>query len=164
MVNKHSPTLIEIEEMQKFYDAGNSLRDIQKKFGWSNGGWARATLIKHLKTRHPKIYSQEERRQNSINKVIKWKKRTKQKLIEYKGGKCEVCGYNRCARSLVFHHKNPLKKDFSISSQCKSFDRLKKEVDKCILLCANCHGEIHSNLEFSDTDKQRQLLFSESKS
>lgn len=71
----------------------------------------------------------------------------KNALITYKGGKCERCGYNKCFRALEFHHLDPSEKDFGIS-KCitKSFSLLKTEVDKCILLCSNCHAEIHEEL------------------
>lgn len=75
------------------------------------------------------------------------RKRTFKKLcLEYKGNSCVKCGYNKCAQALHFHHLNPLEKHFHISSQ-KSYiltDKVKLELDKCILLCANCHAEIHS--------------------
>ncbi len=71
----------------------------------------------------------------------------KHDLIEYKGGKCEICGYNKCESALEFHHLNPEEKEFAISSKgyTRSFELCKKEVDKCILVCANCHREIHEN-------------------
>lgn len=68
------------------------------------------------------------------------------KMVEYKGGKCEICGYNKCIEALEFHHINPKEKDFSISGGTKSFNTLKPELDKCILVCANCHREIHSGI------------------
>lgn len=70
----------------------------------------------------------------------------KKLLVEYKGGKCEICGYDKCLAALEFHHIDPDKKDFSISSSSKSIDEFKLEADKCILVCANCHREIHNNL------------------
>lgn len=73
-------------------------------------------------------------------------RKAKLKAIEYKGGKCCICGYDKCARSLTFHHLDPTKKDFGISGSTKSFEKLKPELDKCILVCANCHGEIHEGL------------------
>jgi hypothetical protein len=72
--------------------------------------------------------------------------RNKERLVEYKGGKCKVCGYNRCITNLVFHHLDPHEKEFGLASKLKSLESLKKEADKCVLLCANCHGEIHSGL------------------
>lgn len=71
----------------------------------------------------------------------------KKMLIEYKGGKCSRCGYNKCMRALEFHHLDPTQKDFGISRQLnRSISKLKEEVDKCILLCSNCHAEIHQEL------------------
>jgi hypothetical protein len=46
---------------------------------------------------------------------------------------------------LEFHHLDPNEKDFSIGGKSWSLERLKKEVDKCILICANCHRELHSS-------------------
>jgi hypothetical protein len=68
--------------------------------------------------------------------------------VEYKGGSCSICGYNKCIGALEFHHKDPTKKDYTIANQrfVKFDDRIKKELDKCILVCANCHREIHGNL------------------
>ena len=68
--------------------------------------------------------------------------------IEYKGGKCEQCGYYRCLEALEFHHADPTKKDFNISSRgyTRSWKRVQEELDKCVMLCANCHRETHTKL------------------
>jgi hypothetical protein len=75
------------------------------------------------------------------------RRRLKLKLmaIEYKGGKCSKCGYNKCVDVLHFHHRNPNEKEFSISGKgiTRSWEKVKKELDKCDLLCSNCHGELH---------------------
>ena len=70
----------------------------------------------------------------------------KQWALEYKGSKCEKCGYNKCSEALEFHHKNPEEKDFNLSDRNLILDwqEIKKELDKCILVCANCHREIHA--------------------
>jgi hypothetical protein len=47
---------------------------------------------------------------------------------------------------LQFHHLDPTKKDFTIGGKSWSYERLKQEVDKCILVCANCHIEIHEEI------------------
>lgn len=71
----------------------------------------------------------------------------KKRAVEYCGGKCVLCGYNRCFRALVFHHVNAATKEFSLSgNHCLKWEVLKKELDKCCLLCANCHAEIHDNV------------------
>lgn len=70
------------------------------------------------------------------------------KCVEYKGGKCQICPYNRYIGALEFHHLDPTKKDFNISHiKAYSFSNIiKKELDKCILVCSNCHREIHAGL------------------
>lgn len=79
--------------------------------------------------------------------VQNWRNRTKKRLIDYKGGKCEICGYCKDVPSCYdFHHKDPKEKLFSISHKNVSFENVIKEVDKCALLCKNCHSELHWNL------------------
>jgi hypothetical protein len=69
----------------------------------------------------------------------------KKDLIKELGGKCQICGYNKNFTALDFHHKNPEEKDFVISGKHNnSFEILLKEVRKCMLLCRNCHAEIHN--------------------
>lgn len=72
--------------------------------------------------------------------------RLKDKAIEYKGAKCSICGYCKCKQALEFHHLDPNQKDFSISAaNTKAWSKIQIELDKCILVCANCHREIHEN-------------------
>lgn len=86
---------------------------------------------------------------NNKDKILKRqrlkRKSKKQKLVDYKGGKCEMCGYDKCIEALEFHHIDPNEKEFTITVS-KNYDlkSLKKESDKCMLVCANCHREIHS--------------------
>lgn len=70
----------------------------------------------------------------------------KQQAVDYKGGKCMVCGYARCIAALEFYHVSKDGKDFNISHKCLSFEKLMTELDKCILVCSNCHREIHAGL------------------
>lgn len=81
-----------------------------------------------------------------VNKVSKERKHDiKKQCLEYKGNKCEICGYNKCIGALHFHHLSPSEKDFAISN-LRSYtinDKIKKELDKCQILCANCHSEKH---------------------
>lgn len=76
----------------------------------------------------------------------------KKRAVEYKGGKCNSCGYNKYQGALEFHHLDPKEKDFNISkARSLAFENIKEELDKCILLCSNCHKEIHANiLSFSE--------------
>jgi hypothetical protein len=78
-------------------------------------------------------------------KFSDYRRRKKMKLVEYKGGQCKRCGYNRRIPDVYhFHHLDESKKEFQISgSYRRSWDDLYKEVDKCDLLCSNCHAEVH---------------------
>ena len=77
----------------------------------------------------------------------------KAKCIEYKGGRCILCGYDKCERALVFHHRDPTTKKFQIcSGHSRSWDSVKAELEKCDLLCANCHAEQHSKEDVYNLD------------
>lgn len=70
-------------------------------------------------------------------------RRLKVQCVLYRGGECQICGYDACAAAMDFHHIDPAQKDFSISHYKKtSFDKIKDELDKCILLCCRCHREV----------------------
>ena len=79
------------------------------------------------------------------DRVSKRRRKVKEILVEYKGGECELCGYKKCIAALEFHHRDPSQKDFGIGSNGNTLklNRMKQEVDKCILVCSNCHKEIH---------------------
>jgi len=98
-------------------------------------------LLARLDTRKYK-----DRKQYLIAAVKARRKKVRQMAIEYKGKKCQLCGYNRCIEALEFHHTNSSVKDFSISEKgyTRSWNRVKEELDKCMLLCANCHRELHA--------------------
>lgn len=78
---------------------------------------------------------------NNLNR----RRQSKQLAIEYKGGKCIKCGYNKCYAALEFHHLNPIEKDKDYFNLKAGFtEALRIELDKCVLLCANCHREEHN--------------------
>lgn len=83
-------------------------------------------------------------KQCRTDSVIRKRKNAKQKAVDYKGGKCQRCSYDKCLGALQFHHPDD-NKEFGVSAKGRtySWERLKKEIDKCILLCANCHAEEH---------------------
>ena len=70
----------------------------------------------------------------------------KQELVDYKGGKCQICGYSdKCLAVYDFHHVEG-EKEFQISEMRNrniKYKILIQEVDKCILVCSNCHRKIH---------------------
>lgn len=69
----------------------------------------------------------------------------KDRAIAYLGGKCRSCGYEKCPAAMDFHHPNVRDKDFNISSTM-SWEKIQPELDKCVLLCSNCHRETHAGL------------------
>ena len=71
------------------------------------------------------------------------RKKTKERAVYHLGGKCVKCGYDKCLRALQFHHTDPNRKNFGISENGynRSWEKVIKELEKCILLCSNCHAE-----------------------
>jgi hypothetical protein len=94
----------------------------------------------------PSKRTYRQRAKYLIEAVKKRRKKLKEMAIEYKGGKCLICGYHRCHDCLVFHHLNPEEKDFGLSARglTRSWIKIKQEADKCILLCSRCHCELHA--------------------
>lgn len=76
--------------------------------------------------------------------------RVKLAAVAYKGGICVGCGWNKEPRAFHFHHRDASKKEYQISgsSHNKNWEDLKKELDKCDLLCPLCHEVLHT--DFSD--------------
>ncbi len=92
-----------------------------------------------------KIFNQSSRN-NECSTCRSKERRIKNKAdaLQYKGEKCQICGYDKCKQALEFHHLDPNTKEILISNNWdKSLELLKSELDKCILVCANCHREIH---------------------
>ena len=79
--------------------------------------------------------------------VARRRKALKAQAVIYKGGKCAVCSYDRCIEALTFHHVGG--KDFGIAYKgyTRSWERVKKELNNFILVCGNCHAEIHAKLD-----------------
>lgn len=74
------------------------------------------------------------------------RKAHKQWCVDYKGGKCIECGYNKCLAALDFHHLEPHEKEFKFRNDLRSKELIKPELDKCVLLCSNCHREVHAGI------------------
>lgn len=86
---------------------------------------------------------------NSSERVKQWRAKTKLKMIEAMGGKCQCCGYDKCASALAFHHLDPSIKEHSFGetrANPKSWKKITEELRKCILVCHNCHSEIHAGI------------------
>jgi len=79
--------------------------------------------------------------------VTRRHQKVKRTLVEEAGGRCTVCGYGRCIVNLHFHHMDPATKSFAMSMATgKSIAAYRAEMRKCVLVCANCHGEIEAGL------------------
>ena len=87
-----------------------------------------------------------DRKAYLIEAVKKRRRRVRELAVEAKGGKCSRCGYDRCIDALEFHHLDSSLKGFGISDRgyTRSWSKVLKEIDKCILICANCHRELHA--------------------
>lgn len=109
----------------------------------SNKTYCTISCMQEFFARENSFRAKSKSKRNS-KAVVSFRQRIKLKAIEYKGGKCSICGYCRCARALEFHHIDPETKDFAISAKSVSWETIVKELDKCILVCSNCHAEIHS--------------------
>lgn len=131
----------EISEMNLFYKS-NSTDETAKHFNVS-----KSTVIRYVDNKHIKL-TDEELKIKNYKHVKTHRQKVKERAVEYKGGKCEKCEYNKCVRALEFHHIDPTEKDFTIGYyKILSWEKIKKELDKCILVCSNCHREIHDEID-----------------
>lgn len=89
-----------------------------------------------------------DRREELIKAVAKRRRKIKTMAIEYKGGKCQMCGYSKYQGALDLHHIHQKTKSFGIAYKgyTRSWESVKKELDKCVLVCANCHREIEAGV------------------
>jgi len=83
-----------------------------------------------------------------LERVAQRRRTIKRILVEEAGGKCLLCGYDRCQQVLEFHHLDPGMKEFQLSHNgaTRSLARSRAEARKCILLCANCHREVEAGI------------------
>jgi hypothetical protein len=89
-----------------------------------------------------------EQKKLSVDRARRRGREIKTKCIAYLGGKCVGCGYSKCDRALTFHHINREGKEFSISQiKDRRWELIQKELDKCELLCFNCHMEAEHEYE-----------------
>jgi hypothetical protein len=103
-----------------------------------------------------KTTSKEKRKLYYKLAVKSYVRKLKDMAVRYKGGKCQLCNYSKYNGSLTFHHLDPKMKRFTISGKSISFERLKPELDKCIMVCQNCHGEIHGGIV--DTNQFKKVV------
>lgn len=127
----------EIVSLNKYY-LNHTIGETAKKFGVS-----RTTVVTNTQNKR-KIIDEIEKKKRNYIRVKNRRQKLKKMSVAYLGGKCIKCGYDKCIWALDFHHRDMEEKEFGISKyQNLSWDKIKKELDKCDLLCANCHREKH---------------------
>jgi len=116
----------------------------------------------YIKNREKLLKKASQYRKNNPEKIRQYRKNHRKEqhkknkqyykefrkfIDEYKLSKgCAICGYKKCAAALDFHHKYEDKK-FGVS-RYYGFKKLKEEMEKCEILCANCHRELHNDVPF----------------
>jgi Homeodomain-like domain len=80
--------------------------------------------------------------------VARRRRRVKEILVGEAGGRCVICGYRRCIAALEFHHRDPAQKSFGLAHRgiTRAIAAVRKEAQKCVLLCANCHAEVEAGV------------------
>lgn len=131
---------INLDELNDFYK-NHTIKETAEHFNIGFGS------VKKLANNKNKKLSEKERENYNYTHVKSFRKRNKEKAVEYMGGKCVRCNYNKCIEALEFHHKNPKEKDFSLSKNMNmAWHKIEKELNKCIIVCSNCHKEVHVEL------------------
>lgn len=137
-------------ELRQLVDENLSISKIAKKIGLSKTGTIHRLHKCGLKT-NSKHTKSEQQKQEEYTKHQRFKndrgRQLRNELIHRLGGKCSVCGYSKNTAVLTFHHVNMKDKKFKLdmrSCSNRNYDVLSSEADKCILLCANCHMELHN--------------------
>lgn len=99
-----------------------------------------------IKQKDTRTYA--DRREYNIRAVSSRRRKIKAMAIEYLGGKCQVCGYYKYQGALDLHHIDRSQKAFNFSDNgyTRSWARVKEELDKCALVCANCHREVEAGI------------------
>ncbi|MEK6917572.1 MAG: hypothetical protein AABW51_01350 [Nanoarchaeota archaeon] len=149
----------EVDLLKESYPKRVTLKEISNKLGKS------IKSVKHKAARigihrprfRPDKINQKEPRwvidkryyENNKEKVylrkMNRRKRLKEEVVNMLGNKCRLCGYNKSYAAFDFHHdKGEKEENISYLIKNESRQKLLKEVEKCILLCSNCHRELHN--------------------
>jgi Helix-turn-helix domain len=103
---------------------------------------------RHGMTRHVRRQGGFRCTRCRVDHVAEKRRRIKRQLVLEAGGRCELCGYDRCDGALQFHHLDRDTKRFAISGEgvTRALAKAREEAAKCVLLCANCHAEVEGGL------------------
>jgi hypothetical protein len=145
---KNSYTIRQIAKESKL--SYTTVRHWLKKYGLKTIGKAKHKEYNCLRcgqTDSEEFYGKQKqtcKRCRDLDALVKQKEKRKY-AIDLLGNKCNVCGYHKCINAFDIHHVDPSKKDDNFNHMRSwSFDRIKKELKNCVLLCSNCHRETHS--------------------
>jgi hypothetical protein len=83
-----------------------------------------------------------------MDAVARRRRKVKATLVAEAGGRCVICGYDRCIGALAFHHLDPSRKEFGMAAGglARSLSKSREEAAKCVLLCSNCHAEVEAGI------------------
>lgn len=142
--------LREREKARKYYrDNREKLNEYSRKWYENNPEYFKKYQKQYYKDNPKRLRERRRKRKEEIKEYI-----NNYKLLRG----CEICGYKKCAVALEFHHTGD-DKEFDIGragDRRVSLERLKKEMAKCIILCANCHRELHdkeNNVQKKELEK-----------
>jgi hypothetical protein len=90
-------------------------------------------------------------------RINDFRRKLKSRAVKHKGGACCICGYDKSLDALQFHHTDKNQKDFALS-RAYSWEVIVQELEKCILVCSNCHHEIHGVQWIENTEQMRKTV------
>ncbi len=174
---KYAAKPIDIEEARRLVDEGATLAELTQHFGVSLTTMRKHLARGGLRTRRARglraarLASGETSKEMSCRehglttfqldsrgswrclrcrseRVAERRRKVKQILLDEAGGRCALCGYDRCARALHFHHRDAAGKAFGVGQggYTHGIEAIRREAEKCVLLCSNCHAEVESGL------------------
>jgi DNA-binding transcriptional MerR regulator len=141
-----------IEAIKKHWNIGPAAKEL---------GIGYSTLRKYIKeygidhnSRRSQNGSKFDKNAYISKKITELRRRRKIEALEYKGGmKCNRCGFSETIPDVyAFHHRDPNEKDPSwgkMKTNNWKWEKLKEEIDKCDVLCHNCHAIVHYELRNS---------------
>ena len=140
-MSKQCSTCRETKSLDEFYFK-DAKRVVRKSI-------CKVCFNRRPKSRSPKTLEWVKRYQGEYARGV-YQPMVRQHASDAKAGGCVVCGYDRCLEALHFHHVGD-GKDKAVS-RCRSVASVDREIAKCVLLCANCHTEVHSNPDYTRPD------------
>lgn len=108
-------------------------------------GYRKIAQILNIPWGQVRYYLSETFRTNGLKRKTLSKRRAVDRLKQAFGGKCSRCPYSKSLAALQFHHLDPKNKvgDVATIVRQRSYEEAYLEASKCVLICANCHAELH---------------------